>query len=76
MDPFGLIFADPPYGRGLGELALTSALKGGWVTRDAVVVLEEDAGAEVGEIEGLKRIDHRTYGDTQIVIFRVADTHP
>ena len=76
MDPFGLLFADPPYGRGLGELALSSALTGGWVTPDAVVVLEEDAGVEIAEIEGLEQIDRRTYGDTQIVIFRATADRP
>ena len=73
MEPFGLVFADPPYGQGLGEQALTSALAGGWVRPDAIVVLEEDAGAEIAEIDGLIQIDRRTYGDTQVVIFRVVD---
>ena len=29
--PFGLVFADPPYGKGLGEAALKSARGGGWL---------------------------------------------
>ena len=33
--PFDLVFLDPPYGRGLGETALASALAGGWVAPGA-----------------------------------------
>ncbi len=29
--PADLVFLDPPYGRGLGEAAIASALAGGWV---------------------------------------------
>ena len=29
--PYGLVFLDPPYGLGLGERALASALAGGWL---------------------------------------------
>ena len=31
IEPFGLVFADPPYGTGAGEKALDSAAKGGWL---------------------------------------------
>src|SRR3954453_556171 len=40
-EPFSLGFLDPPYGKGLAEKALTSARQGGWLTRDALVVVEE-----------------------------------
>ena len=39
--PFDLVFADPPYGAGLGEQALASALAGGWLEAGALCVLEE-----------------------------------
>jgi 16S rRNA (guanine966-N2)-methyltransferase len=39
--PFDLVFLDPPYGRGLGERALVSAMAGGWVAPGALVVWEE-----------------------------------
>lgn len=70
MAPFDLVFADPPYGRGLGEAALASACKGGWLARHALLLLEEDADCSIGEITGLVRIDRRVYGDTQLVIWR------
>jgi 16S rRNA (guanine966-N2)-methyltransferase len=40
---FGLVFLDPPYGLGLGERALESALAGGWIAPGAMVVWEEAA---------------------------------
>jgi len=66
--PFDLIFADPPYGKGLGVRALASALAGGWVAPGAVLVLEEAAGAAADLPEGLVIADRRTYGETEITI--------
>ena len=31
VEPFSLVFLDPPYGKGLAEQALTSASAGGWL---------------------------------------------
>ena len=42
-NPFNLIFLDPPYGNGLGELAVNSALKGNWISKGATIVWEESA---------------------------------
>ncbi len=70
MPPFDLLFADPPYGKGLGEKAILSALENGWLADDAVYVLEESVNAEIAGIEGLSEIDRRTYGDTQVLIYR------
>jgi len=67
---FDLIFADPPYGKGLGEKALISLVSGQWLNANAIVVLEESAKAEVPAIEGLTLIDERAYGDTMIRFFR------
>ncbi len=68
LQPFDLIFCDPPYGKGLGELALQSAVEGGWVAEDAIAVLEERAGLEIRLPAPSRLIDQRDYGDTQIVI--------
>ena len=69
-EPFGLIFADPPYGQALGQAALASAIGGGWVAPGAVIVLEEQAGAGIDPPAGLELVDRRTYGETQIMILR------
>lgn len=70
LTPFDLIFADPPYRKGMGEVALAAAQEGGWIADDAIVVLEEDASSEIDEIDGLIRVNTRIYGDTQLAFFR------
>ena len=67
---FDLVFADPPYGKGLGEKALVSLIEGAWLNPAAVVVLEEAEKVVVGEVPGLMVFDLRTYGDTQVRFYR------
>ena len=69
-EPFSLVFADPPYGKGLAEKALASALEGGWLTSDALVVVEE-AGDAVFEIpQGLEEIETRSYGEAKLIFLK------
>lgn len=71
LAPFGLAFADPPYGGGLGEKALEAAVGGGWLIPGALVVLEETASAEVKPIPGLEAEETRTVGDSAVTFLRV-----
>lgn len=66
--PFGLVFLDPPYGKGLGEQALVGALKGGWLAPGAMVVWEEGAAPHVPE--GFATADQRKYGDTVVTLLK------
>jgi 16S rRNA (guanine966-N2)-methyltransferase len=68
FEPFTLAFCDPPYGKGLGEQALASALAGGWLRRGAIVVLEERAGLDIVLPAPLKLLDQRDAGEGQILI--------
>jgi len=68
--PFDLVFADPPYGKGLGHKALVSLVSGGWLAPGAVVVLEEAEKADVAEVAGLTLLDRRVYGDSQVRFYR------
>jgi 16S rRNA (guanine966-N2)-methyltransferase len=68
--PYGLIFLDPPYGRGLGEAALASAAAGGWIAPGAVAVWEEGAAKDAPP--GWVRRDARRYGDTWVTILDAA----
>lgn len=70
--PAGLIFLDPPYGKGLGLQALETARDRGWIASDALVVWEE-ANAQPAP-PGFKLEDARRYGDTHVTLLR-ADTH-
>jgi 16S rRNA (guanine966-N2)-methyltransferase len=72
QSPFDLVFADPPYNKGLGEKALASLLAGKWLAVSAVVVLEEAEKAVVPEVAGLLLLDTRVYGDTCVRIYRAA----
>jgi 16S rRNA (guanine966-N2)-methyltransferase len=72
MAPFSLAFLDPPYGRGLGERALTALSDGGWLMPGALAVLEEHADAAIALPEGFEEIDRRTWGDTQALFARHA----
>src|SRR5262245_58874690 len=44
-EPFGLVFLDPPYRRGLAEKALASLRDNDWLARGALVIVEEAADA-------------------------------
>jgi 16S rRNA (guanine966-N2)-methyltransferase len=67
---FDLVFADPPYGKGLGEKALASLVSGQWLNPGATVVLEESQKAGVSAVAGLTLIDERDYGETRIRFYR------
>lgn len=71
IQPFQLIFCDPPYGKELGERALAEALHQGWADTGAIAVLEERAGAGIAWPAGFEEIDRRRHGDTQIAIARI-----
>lgn len=68
---FGLVFCDPPYGRGLAPLALTSALAGGWLEPGALVVVEEAADAALSLPDGFETLERRAYGETAVTFARV-----
>ena len=70
MEPFGLLFADPPYGKGLGERALDAAARGGWLVDGALAILEERADIQPAAIDGFALLDERGFGDTRMHFYR------
>jgi 16S rRNA (guanine966-N2)-methyltransferase len=68
FEPFTLVFADPPYGKGLGVAALRSAVAGGWIAPGGVVLLEERATEEIALPEGLTLLDRREAGEAQLLV--------
>jgi 16S rRNA (guanine966-N2)-methyltransferase len=70
VEPFSLAFLDPPYGKGLAEKALASAREGGWLTDDALVVVEEAADAAFKAPDGYEELERRKYDDTEFVVLR------
>ena len=70
LEPFSLVFVDPPYGRALAEPALASARDGGWLAPDTLIVVEEARGA-FATVEGFTEIDRRSYDDTEFTWLRL-----
>jgi 16S rRNA (guanine966-N2)-methyltransferase len=70
QSPYDLIFADPPYNQGLGEKALLSVIAGQWLSPGGVIVLEESEKAEIADVSGISLLDQRSYGETQVRIYR------
>src|SRR6202521_3437305 len=64
LEPFTLAFLDPPYGKGLAELALASAREGAWFTPDALIVVEEAKQSAFAVPQGFAAIERRAYDDT------------
>lgn len=70
LRPAHLVFADPPYGQGLGERAIAAALRGGWIAEDGLIVLEERKDVEVVAPTGTQIVDQRHYADTSVTFFQ------
>ena len=69
-EKFSLVFCDPPYGKGLAAQALGSALKGGWLAPQALIIVEEKLGASDILPEGLHVLEQRDYGETALTFAR------
>jgi 16S rRNA (guanine966-N2)-methyltransferase len=67
-DPFTLIFLDPPYGKGLGERALDSARKSGWIAKDALIIWEDNE-AQIAP-KGFELVDTKSYGTSHMTLLR------
>jgi 16S rRNA (guanine966-N2)-methyltransferase len=67
--PATLVFLDPPYGKGLGEAALTAARAAGWIAPGAVIVWEEATAQNPPA--GFAPLDQRRYGSTWITLLEV-----
>jgi 16S rRNA (guanine966-N2)-methyltransferase len=70
LEPFGLVFLDPPYGQGLADKALASARAGGWLAGDALIVVEEAAKAGFAAPDGFAELERRVYDDTALIVLR------
>jgi 16S rRNA (guanine966-N2)-methyltransferase len=74
LTPFSLAFLDPPYGQRLATAALKSARAGGWLTPDALIVVEEATKAQFAAPESFREIDRRRYDDTEFVFLRMSES--
>ena len=70
MEPFSLVFLDPPYGKELAEKALASLREGGWLTPGALLVVEEAKASAFAAPDGFDELERRAYDDTELVFLR------
>ena len=70
MKPFDLVFADPPYGKKLGERAVAAFLENGWFAPNSILVLEERKDSLPTQLPGFKQLEIRSMGETTIGIFQ------
>lgn len=73
LKPFNLLFADPPYGKGLTENALRSARNGAWLESSGIAIVEERMDADFTLPEGFLPQDRRIYGDTAVHFLRYSN---
>ncbi len=68
-----LIFLDPPYGKGLGEQALTALYAQGWIAHDAMIILEESSKAVLSLPSPFRLVKQKTYGITTLSFLVVGE---
>jgi 16S rRNA (guanine966-N2)-methyltransferase len=69
---FDLAFLDPPYAKGLGEIALARLSEGGWLGDGALVVFERGADEGSFNVERYAELDARSYGAARVHFLRYA----
>lgn len=67
--PCTMVFADPPYGQGLGQNAL-ARLPLAWLAPDAVAIMEEAAAAELLLPPGWSQLEDRRFGAARFWILQ------
>lgn len=66
-----LVFLDPPYGKSLGEAAMTQALAKGWIAPGALILWEE-SGA-ITPPTTCRFLETRSFGNSHIHVLRKTD---
>jgi 16S rRNA (guanine966-N2)-methyltransferase len=69
--PYSLIFIDPPYFSKLIPPTLASLHDGGWIDKDAVIVIERDAKEDIALTAPFSIIDERRYGRAIINLVKI-----
>lgn len=72
---YDLIFADPPYPDGLGDMARDLvALENWdqWLSEDGYLIVERESTGEIPPARGLELIRQKDYGRSRILIYQLA----
>jgi 16S rRNA (guanine966-N2)-methyltransferase len=70
VEPFSLVFLDPPYRMKLAEKSLNSLRNGGWLTPAALLVVEEAKDVAFAAPDGFEELERRAYDDTEFTFLR------
>ncbi|MBI5130027.1 MAG: 16S rRNA (guanine(966)-N(2))-methyltransferase RsmD [Rhodopseudomonas palustris] len=70
VEPFSLVFLDPPYRMQFAEKALASLRDGGWLLPEALLIVEEAKDAGFVAPEGFAELERRAYDDTEFTMLR------
>jgi 16S rRNA (guanine966-N2)-methyltransferase len=70
VEPFSLVFVDPPYSQGLAAAAIVSMRDGGWLEPGALMVVEEAVKAAFDAPAGFSELERRAYDDSELVFCR------
>ena len=70
VEPFALVFIDPPYRMKLAEKSLKALRDGGWLVPQALIVVEEAKDAEFTAPEGYEELERRAYDETEFTFLR------
>lgn len=70
VEPFALVFMDPPYRQKLAEKSLAALRDGGWLVPDALVVVEEAKDAGFTAPQGYEELERRAYDETEFTFLR------
>ncbi|GBQ88512.1 N-6 adenine-specific DNA methylase [Acetobacter nitrogenifigens DSM 23921 = NBRC 105050] len=65
VNPCGLVFLDPPYGKGLPALALNALTARGWIAPDALVIVET-AKDEAPPVDTVEILFERVHGAARL----------
>ena len=69
-DPFDLVFMDPPYADDDLDSVVNALLTGGWVSKDAHVVIERGSDQAPISTDDAQLLDQRRYGDCHLFFYQ------
>jgi 16S rRNA (guanine966-N2)-methyltransferase len=73
---YNLVFLDPPYRSGLAAPALEALARTGWLSPDALVIVELAARSGFEPPAGFETLEERRYGAGRLVFLRARELKP
>lgn len=72
---FDIIFMDPPYNKGLVDLALREIVKSNILSQDGYIIAEQSTDEEIPEIAGLRVVKVKEYRITRMTFLSLANEY-